>query len=68
MKDLEETSNSLLQESNKAPSLLTTISRKIHSLQQMEGCSKRHQLRAEEVIKLSRAGNYIGISANEVYI
>lgn len=66
MKNLEEVGNSLLRESNKAPSLLTTISCKIHSLQQMEGCSKRQQLRAEEVIKLSRAKNYIGISANEV--
>lgn len=68
MKNPEEAANSLLRESNKAPSLLTTISCKIHSLQQMEGCSKRQQLSAEEVIKLSRAGNYIGISANEVYI
>lgn len=68
MKNPEEAGNSLLRESNKAPSLPTTISCKIHSLQQMEGCSKRQQLWAEEVIKLSRAGNYTGISANEVYI
>lgn len=68
MKNPEEAGNSLLRERNKAPSLLIATSCKIHSLQQMEGCSKRQQLRAEEVIKLSRAGNYIGISANEVYI
>lgn len=34
----------------------------------MEGSSKRQQLGAQEVIKLSRAGNCIGISANEDYI
>lgn len=68
MKNPEEAGNSLLRESNKAASLLTTISCKIHSLQQMEGCSKRQRLRAEEVIKLSKAGNYIGISANAVYL
>lgn len=34
----------------------------------MEDYSIRQIVRAEEVIKLSRAGNYIGISANAVYL
>lgn len=68
MKNPEEAGNSLLRESNKAALLLTTISRQIHSLQQMQGCSKRQRLGAGEVIKLSRAGNYIGISANVLYL
>jgi len=34
----------------------------------MEDYSKRQTVRAEEVINLSRAGNYIGISASMVYL
>jgi len=68
MKNPEEAGKSSLRESNKSALLLANISCKIQPLQQMEGCSKRQRLRAEEVIKLSRAGNYIGISANVVYL
>lgn len=41
MKNPEEVGNSLLRESNKVALLLTTVSCKIHLLQQMEDCSKR---------------------------
>lgn len=68
MKNPGEAGSSLLRQSNKAALLLRTISCKRHSLEQMEVCSKRQRLRAEEGIKLSRAGNYIGISANVVYL